>query len=132
MAVQNFIEYDDESLILYGDLLISAYANDQIQSLANTTFLTYYNYESIATYYKIEKNIKINGTADVYVSNNTIIGTNTNFTTYFSSGNSVVVTSSTSNDKFDILSVIDDTTMTIVVPPSANVVNANLYYTTVQ
>jgi len=98
-----------------------------IEAYRYTSFNSQYG---VSVYYQVEKEIKVEGTASVNISTNTVTGTNTIFLEYFSSGDEFVTVDrfgSTGTNRLLIDTVSSNTEMSIRIPPSANIVSADVY-----
>lgn len=104
-----------ENNLIFADLRISSLADSPISQYADNTF------EDILTTRVITRQVKVGGTVDM--TSTAVLGTGTNFTNDFSTGQYFII----GDEKFIVTSVANSTYMEVNVTPSASYIDSQAY-----
>lgn len=113
----------------------TVFAEVPISSVENVTINTYkyYSFSSpfgVSVYFEVEKNSKIPGTVSINATTKLVTGSETVFTEFFFPGDEFVVidrTGASSNNRFTVATITNDTTMSIKKSPSTDITGAEAY-----
>ena len=115
-----------------GDTVFAEIPISAVEHITINTY-KYYSFSSpfgISVYFEVEKNRKIPGTVSVDATTKVVSGSGTEFTEYFYPGDEFVVldrSGATSNNRFTVATVTNNTSMTIKKSPSTDITGAEAY-----